>query len=106
ADDSLEAQSKSMELNVEEVEEKPWVDSYLDLVMKEAADKYKLSVDDLRSGGYRIVVNMDEKAQKAAYERFQNDDYFPGNTNDAAGAFIMKDSKSGKIKRSEESRVG
>src|SRR5699024_10188435 len=98
ADDSLEAQAKSLDLNVEEVEEKPWVDSYLDLVMKEAADKYKLSVDDLRSGGYRIVVNMDERAQKAAYERFQNDDYLPGNTNDAEVAFIMKESKSGKIK--------
>ena len=97
-DVSLEAQAKSLDLDVEEVEERPWLNSYLDLVMKEAADKYKLSIDDLRSGGYRIVINLDEKAQKTAYDHFQNDDYFPGNTNDAEGAFIMKELESGKIK--------
>lgn len=97
-DEHMEAKEKPIELDIPEVEEKPWVDSYLDLVMKEAADKYNLTVDDLRKGGYRIVANIDERAQKAAYERFQNDDYFPGNTTEAEGAFVLKEATTGKVK--------
>lgn len=93
-----EAKTKSLNLEVREREEKPWVDSYLDLVMKEAADKHNLSVDDLRRGGYRMVVNMDKKAQQIVYDKFQDDSYFPGNTDGVEGAFIMKESKTGEIK--------
>src|SRR5690625_6327489 len=66
--------------------------------MKEAAEKYNLTVADLQSGGYRIVVNMDKNAQQAVYTRFQDDNYFPGNTEGVEGAFIMKEPKTGEIK--------
>lgn len=93
-----DATEKPIELNVEEKKETPWVDSYLDLVMKEAAEKHNLTADSLQRGGYRIVANIDEEAQKVAYERFQNGDYFPGNNKGTEGAFVMKEPKTGKIK--------
>lgn len=92
------AKEEPLQLDIKEPELRPWVDSYLDMVMKEAADKYNLSVDDLRRGGYEVVVNMNEKAQKVVYERFLDGDYFPGNTDDVEGAFIMKEAATGDIK--------
>src|SRR5699024_10900867 len=75
----------------------PWADSYIDLVMKEAANSHDLSIDELKRGGYRIIVNIDELIQQIAYDEFQNDDYFPGNTAGIEGAFVMMDQKSGEI---------
>lgn len=98
SENRTEAMEKSIKLNVKEKEETPWVDSYLDLVMKEAAEKHSLTADSLQRGGYRIVANIDEEAQKIAYQRFQNGDYFPGNNKGTEGAFIMKEPKTGEIK--------
>src|SRR5690625_4890640 len=67
-DTMLSEQGKTLGLNVKEKEVNPWVDSYLDLVMKEAAKKYSISINELKRGGYRIIVNIDEQAQKIAYE--------------------------------------
>ncbi|PAV29279.1 penicillin-binding protein [Virgibacillus profundi] len=93
----VQEQGKTLGLNLNKREPNPWADSYIDLVMKEAADKHQLSINELKRGGYRIVVNMDESAQKIAYNQFQNDAYFSGNTDGAEGAFVMMDQKSGKI---------
>jgi len=94
---SLTEKGKTLGLNVNEKETNPWVDSYIDLVTKEAAEKHQLSIDELKRGGYRIVVNMNPNAQKTAYEQFQRDEYFPGNTEDAQGAFIMMEQQTGRI---------
>ncbi|WP_370642464.1 transglycosylase domain-containing protein [Virgibacillus salidurans] len=96
-DKRVQEQEKSLGLDVQEREVNPWVDSYVDLVMKEAADKHELPVNELKRGGYRIVVNMDETAQQIAYEQFQNGEYFPGNTEGAQGAFVMMEQATGKI---------
>ncbi|HLR65775.1 transglycosylase domain-containing protein [Virgibacillus alimentarius] len=96
-EERLHEQGKTLGLDIQEEETKPWVDSYTDLVMKEAAEEYKLSIDELKRGGYRIVVNLDDTIQQIAYNEFKNDDYFPGNTTDVEGAFVMLDQKSGEI---------
>src|SRR5699024_520873 len=72
--------------------------SYLDLVMKEAAKKHSISIDELKRGGYRIVVNIDKQAQKIAYEEFKKDRYFPGNTDGVEGAFVMLEEATGQVK--------
>ncbi|MCG5102008.1 transglycosylase domain-containing protein [Oceanobacillus alkalisoli] len=90
-------QGKTLGLQLEESASTPWVDSYVDLVIKEAQEKSQLPVDELRRGGYRIVVGLDETIQQKAYEMFEKDDYFPGNTSDAEGAFVMMEQTSGKI---------
>lgn len=93
----IQEQEKGLGLDVQERQANAWVDSYIDLVMKEAADEHDLSVNELKRGGYRIVINMDENAQRIAYDQFQHDDYFPGNTEGAEGAFVMMEQETGKI---------
>ncbi|MBN6204849.1 PBP1A family penicillin-binding protein [Ralstonia pickettii] len=90
-------QGKTLGLQLNEKEENPWVDSYVDLVIKEALEKQHISIDHLRRGGYRIVVGMDETIQKTAFEKFKEDNYFPGNTAGAEGAFVMMEQDTGKI---------
>ncbi|MFD1360999.1 transglycosylase domain-containing protein [Lentibacillus salinarum] len=92
-----EAQAEAVDLDVQTYEPKPWAASYIDLVLKEAKDKYELSSDELRRGGYRLVVNIDSDIQQMAYEKFRDDDYFPGNTEGAEGAFVMLEQDSGKV---------
>ncbi|SNZ14360.1 penicillin-binding protein 2A [Terribacillus aidingensis] len=81
----------------EEEEERPWIESYIDLVAEEAEEKYDLSLEELRTGGYRIVVNVDEDIQRTAYKTMQDDTYFNGSSEGIQGAFVMLDQKSGKI---------
>ncbi|QKY68518.1 transglycosylase domain-containing protein [Lentibacillus sp. CBA3610] len=97
AEERLEAQGKTLGLDVQEYEPKPWAASYIDLVLKEAEDKYHISVDELQRGGYRLEVNINPRIQQIAYDKFQNEDYFPGNTEGAEGAFVMLEQNSGKV---------
>ncbi|GGJ92122.1 penicillin-binding protein 1F [Lentibacillus kapialis] len=93
----LKAQSNPLGLDVQEYKPKPWAASYIDLVIKEAADEYQLSTEELQRGGYDIVANIDPEIQQAASEKFRNGSYFPGNTDEAEGAFVMLEQNSGKI---------
>ncbi len=93
----LQAENRDLRLQLNERKTEPSSDSYVDLVMKEAAEKHGLSIKELKRGGYRIVVNMDSKAQRIAYQQFQNDAYFPGNTEGTEGAFVMMEQDTGKI---------
>lgn len=93
----LQTQGKSLGLQVKEHETNPWADSYIDLVLQEAEDKYQLPINELKRGGYRIVVNINDNAQQIAYEQFKDGDYFPGNKPGAQGAFVMVEQESGKI---------
>src|SRR5699024_365041 len=63
----------------------------------EAAEEHQLYIYELKRGGYRIVVNLNEEYQHIAYNYFKKDEYFPGNTKDVEGAFVMMDHDSGRI---------
>ncbi|RDW19913.1 transglycosylase domain-containing protein [Oceanobacillus chungangensis] len=93
----LTEEGKTIGLAILELEANPWADSYIDLVMKEASEKYQLSIDALKRGGYRIIINMDDDKQRIAYEKFQEESYFPGNTTGVEGAFTMMEQGTGKI---------
>ncbi|AXI08735.1 penicillin-binding protein [Oceanobacillus zhaokaii] len=93
----LVEEGKSIDLAIQKLQANPWADSYIDLVMKEASDEHELSIDELKRGGYRIVVNMDDNTQQIAYEKFQEEPYFPGNMAGVEGAFTMMDQETGKI---------
>lgn len=93
----MREQGKTLGLDLKENERVAWNNSYIDLVMKEAAREHQLTIKELKRGGYRLIVNIDESIQKVAYESFQNDDYFPGNTKGVEGAFVMVDGKTGRI---------
>ncbi|SHG73389.1 transglycosylase domain-containing protein [Ornithinibacillus halophilus] len=93
----LQEQGKTLGLNLKQVEEKPWLASYTDLVMKEIAEKHQITNSELKRGGYKIIVHVNEDAQKIAYEHFKNSNYFPGNTDGVEGAFVMMDHQNGAI---------
>ncbi|WP_082918191.1 transglycosylase domain-containing protein [Oceanobacillus sp. Castelsardo] len=93
----VKEQSTSLDLNLQNEKEDPWNDTYIDLVVKEAKERYELSLDDLERKGYRIVVNIDNNIQKVVYKKFQDSDYFPGNNDDVEGTFVMMEAKTGKI---------
>lgn len=91
-------EEKTLGLDVEEPKaSNPWVDSYIDLVMKEASEKHQLSVEALQTGGYDITVYMDPEIQQIAYSEMRNDAYFPGNTEGVEGAFVMLDANNARI---------
>lgn len=94
----LSEQGRTLGLDLLERETNPWVDGYVDLVTKEAVKEYQLSMEELKRGGYRIVINIDEIAQKIAYEEFKNNAYFPGNSEEAEGAFVLMSQESGEVK--------
>lgn len=96
-EEQLEAQGKTLGLKVHEYRFEPWFDSYIDLVMKEAAQIHHISLNELKRGGYRIVVNIDPKVQQIAYEQFKKDTYFPSQTEDVEGSFVMMEQASGKV---------
>lgn len=97
AEQLLEEQGKLLWLQVQEKETKPWLDSYVDLVLKEAANRHQLSINELKRGGYRIVVHIDEMFQQIAYEKMQKEQYFPGNAPDVEAAFVMMDQDTGRV---------
>lgn len=90
-------QGKTLGLNLEEKPNQTFAASYIDLAIDEAASKYQLSLNELKRGGYRIIIHMDELIQKTAYEEFQNDVYFPGNTEGVEGSFVMMDVERGNV---------
>ncbi len=90
-------EEKPLGLEVNKWNPSPWTASYVDYVMKEAASKHDMSLEELKRGGYRIIVNMDNHVQEKAYEQFKNADYFPGNTEGVEGAFMMMDHGTGKV---------
>lgn len=97
AETMLREQGKTLGLNIQERNRKPWNESYLDLVIKEVREIHQFTMDELRRGGYRIIVNIDERIQKTAYDHFQKEEYFPGSTEGVEASFIMIDQKTGRI---------
>lgn len=97
AEERIQAQEKSLGLDLQQQEPTPFVDSYVDLVLKEASHTYDLSMNELKRGGYRIVVHMDSEIQQTAYEYFEEEEHFPGSNNDVQGAFVMMDQEHGNV---------
>ncbi|WP_053220415.1 transglycosylase domain-containing protein [Virgibacillus senegalensis] len=96
-EEMLQLQGKTLGINQKQEEDTPWNDSYMDLAIKEAAEKYQLTLPELKRGGYRLVVNIDEYAQRTAYEHFQDDQYFSGSASGVDGSFVLLDHQSGEI---------
>lgn len=92
-------EAKQTDLNVKLVESKTNKpnQSYVDLVLKEAHNKHDLSIEELKKGGYKLVTPFKPDFQEAAYNNFQNGEFFPGNTKGTEGAFVMMDHQTGGI---------
>ncbi|WP_240338419.1 transglycosylase domain-containing protein [Peribacillus alkalitolerans] len=74
---------------------------YVDHVIMEAIQKYKMNQDELLTGGYKIYTTLDQNMQKAAEEVYQDDSLFPkGSTEQelVQSGSILMDPKTGGIK--------
>ncbi|TLS38074.1 transglycosylase domain-containing protein [Pseudalkalibacillus caeni] len=99
AEETVRLQGKTVALNVADIGKDPAYLTYIDMVLEEAAKKYHLSNEEVLRGGYKIVIPMEERTQKAAYKLFQEAQYFPGSSNEELpeGAFVLMDSESGGV---------
>lgn len=92
-----QVQQSNIELNISERKQNVAYHSFVDLAIKEAAEKHNISLEDLRTKRYRIVTSLRPEFQEIAYEYFQYDGYFPGNKENVEGAFVMMDQNKGNI---------
>lgn len=97
AEEAVKLQRKAINLELGSPEKKPWLSSYLDMVVKEAKNEYELSNEELYEGGYRIVVGVDETIQEISYNAMQNDQLYPGSQPGVEGTFLLMDEKTGVI---------
>lgn len=97
SEEVVQFQRKSIGLERGTPESRPWLNSYIDLVIKEAKETYKLSEEELYKGGYRIVVSVDDDIQKISYEALKQDKYFPSSAEGVQGSFLLMDEATGEI---------
>ncbi|WP_237417616.1 transglycosylase domain-containing protein [Halobacillus litoralis] len=98
-DAAVMKQMQGSTLAVEQGEEtsETWSNSYVDLVIHEAAEKYHISRDELKRGGYRLVVEMDPSIQKIAAEEMKNGEFVPGSSESIEGALTLMDHSTGAL---------
>ncbi|MFC7372841.1 transglycosylase domain-containing protein [Fictibacillus iocasae] len=96
--EAVRAKGREVALNVVQEKSNPAYSTYIDMVLDEAKKKYHLSREEMRQGGYRIVVPMDVAAQQIVYSSFQDNTYFTG-TGEAGpeGAMVLINGKTGAI---------
>ncbi|WP_067840174.1 transglycosylase domain-containing protein [Amphibacillus sediminis] len=97
-EEMLTLQGQTLHIADHDENEKPWLDDYLELVIREAEEVYQISRRELQRGGYQITAYMDETAQKIAYQLFQDDSFFHGAQPNIEAAFTMLDHKTGQLK--------
>lgn len=96
-EEAVRLSGRSLGVTIDEQQEKPWLESYVDLVIREANLKYHIESQELRRGGYKVVVGLNPDLQKIAYDSFQKDDFFPGSIDGVEGATVFLDSESGNV---------
>lgn len=78
-----------------ESNQETWSNSYVDLVIKEASQKYHISREELKRGGYRLIVEMDPTAQQIAASQMSEGEFVPGSRGETEGAFTLMDQSTG-----------
>ncbi|WP_255437595.1 transglycosylase domain-containing protein [Thalassobacillus sp. CUG 92003] len=96
-EDMLRYQGASLGLDQETENKQAWSHSYVDLVIQEAEEKYNISREELKRGGYRLVTELDPTIQKTAYRHIQNDSIVPGSLSGVQAAFTMMNHDNGAI---------
>ncbi|KMJ58125.1 penicillin-binding protein [Bacillus sp. LL01] len=97
AEEAVGLMGRTLGLDIVESQEKQAYLTYIDMVTEEAEEKYGLTPEELHRGGYKITVPMNVAAQDAAFQRFQEDQYFPGTTDNVEGAFVMMNQHNGGV---------
>ncbi|MFS1515759.1 transglycosylase domain-containing protein [Bacillus sp. SCS-151] len=96
-EDAVRYQGRTLALDINQMNENMYLLSYIDLVVKEAEERYGLTNNELLKGGYKITVPLDATVQQKAYEFFQDSNNFAGTDENVEGAFVLMDNKTGGI---------
>jgi penicillin-binding protein 2A len=72
--------------------------SYVDHVIHEATDKFKLSEQEVLTSGLKIYTNLDPKVQEAAETVYSNPKMFPEDKGGLQSAIAILDAKTGAIR--------
>lgn len=89
---------KLLGLKQGKTEETPWLSTYIDMVLKEIEEKYHLSREEIYTGGYKITVGLDLKAQEVAYQHLQYEEYFHGPIDEIEAVVVILDQQTGAIR--------
>ncbi|GEL78378.1 transglycosylase domain-containing protein [Tenuibacillus multivorans] len=89
---------KTIGLNQGETQERPWLNSYIDLVINEIEENYHLSRHEIYTGGYEITVGLDPVAQKTIYQELQKEPYFKGSKENIESAVVLLDQQNGVVR--------
>ncbi|WP_198508867.1 transglycosylase domain-containing protein [Bacillus sp. FJAT-44742] len=95
AEETVAYQGRSLSEDLQRYENDPAFFTYIDMVLQEAEEKYNLTSREIHTGGYDIVVPVDEELQLEAYDMFQDSGNFPGNV--VEGAYVMIDHHTGGV---------
>jgi penicillin-binding protein 2A len=99
-DTFLRAKQERIVLNKEKIDPyKGKYPYYVDYLIDEAMNRYRLTQNEVLSGGLRIYTELDQRMQQALENVYRNDQLFPEGTKDQlvqSGAVLM-DPKSGGI---------
>lgn len=96
-DERLKASRTSLDVNKRKAKEEPYLNSYIDLVMKEAKEIHGLSIEELKQGGYHIVINVNKDFQKIAYNHLQESSYYDASNEEVESSFVAVEGQSGKV---------
>ncbi|RXZ00274.1 penicillin-binding protein [Fictibacillus sp. S7] len=98
AEQAVRAKGKTISLNLHKEERNPALTTYIDMVLDEAKDRYHLSREEMRKGGYKVVVPLQKATQETLYQTFLKPDYFVGTGKEPPeGAMVMMDADTGGI---------
>lgn len=98
AEEVVRLQGRTLGINTsKQLDEKVAYLTYIDMILDEAEEKYKLTNEEVLSGGYTIVVPMNQEVQERSYEILKSDQYFPDQNKDVEAAFILMENDTGGV---------
>lgn len=104
AEERKEAAETELTFNTQRPTENPALDTYIDMVLDEAKERYGLTSDDIYTGGFQIYTNLDVNAQEILYETFRKDgpmadELFPpdGPEQIVQGSMVILDHTTGEV---------
>lgn len=106
AEEVVRLQGRTIQVDFNKISENPAYLTYIDMVLEEAESRYQLTSAEILRGGYTIVVPMDLHLQQIAYDKFQNEDYFPENgpNQDVQAALVLLNNETGGVEVAQGGR--
>lgn len=94
----LRLEGKSLGVQTQPTAIAPYLDDYLEVVIREVEARYNITRSELQRGGYTITVHMDETMQQTAYQEVQKASYFKGSNDAIEASVVMLEPSEAKVK--------